>query len=467
VAHSSIAVLRIDEARVDMRALMLVTGIGGVATLLFAGVQLALALRVPPHQALSALGRGLHGTRGDARLRASFLVTQLGFALLITIVTAALARSLVHLQSVALGYRPDSVFVARVALPPRRSESVPVLARFVEDMERALHESPGVVAAGVTSIAPLSEGLRIVPFSVVGRAPERDDERLEANIRFVSPGYFDAIGASVMTGRPFTEGDRENAAPVAIVSRALATRYFTGAEPMGRQLLVHDNNEGPRPITVVGVVDDMRHVTLEGPPTVDVYMPMAQVHRDELRFVTARQFWTVRVATAGKGSDYSRAFLRTLAAVDREVAVARVEPMGSYVDGSLAPRRFSVAALAGFAVTALVLAVIGVNGLVAYSVEQRRREIGLRLALGSTTAGVVRALVRPALALALIGVGIGIGGALLTQRLVAGLLFGVVPTDPVILLAVATALLVTCAVAVVIPARRAAAIDPAIALRDG
>jgi hypothetical protein len=302
---------------------------------------------------------------------------------------------------------------------------------------------------------------------VAGRAPERDDERLEANIRFVSPAYFEAIGARTIAGRSFTEGDREDAAPVAIVSRALAQRYLAGAQPMGRQLLVHDNNDGPRPITVVGVVDDMRHVTLEGPPTFDVYIPMAQLHPDELRFVTARQFWTVRVATAGRRSDYSREFLRTLAEVDREVAVARVEPMGSYVDGSLAPRRFSVAALAGFAATALVLAVIGVYGLVAYSVEQRRREIGLRLALGSTTAGVVRAFVQPALALALAGVGIGVGGALLTRRLVAGLLFGVAPTDPVILLAVATALLVTCAVAVVIPARRAAAIDPVIALRDG
>jgi predicted lysophospholipase L1 biosynthesis ABC-type transport system permease subunit len=238
---------------------------------------------------------------------------------------------------------------------------------------------------------------------------------------------------------------------------------------MGRQLLVHDNNVGPRPMTVVGIVDDMRHVTLEGPPTFDVYIPMAQLHPDELRFVTARQFWTIRVATAAeKGRiDYSSEVLRTLAAVDREVAVARVEPMGSFVDGSLAPRRFSVAALAGFAATALALAVIGVYGLVAYSVEQRRREIGLRLALGSTTAGVMRTFVQPALALALAGVGIGVGGALLTRRLVAGLLFGVAPTDPVVLLTVATALLVTCAVAVVIPARRAAAIDPVIALRDG
>jgi putative ABC transport system permease protein len=464
VAGSTIAVLRLDEARVAGRTLWFVIAISMLATLLFSAMQLVSALRSTPLQALSAIGRGLHGSRGEARLRGAFLVAQLGFAVLLTIVTATMARSLARLQAVELGYRPDSVFVARLSLPPQKYRSVAQLARFTQQFEQTLRGGPGVAGAGVISIAPLSGSLSIIPFNVVGREPAQDRERLEANLRAISPGYLSAVGARVAAGRDFAPADDEVAAKAAIVSRALADRYFPSADPLGRQLLIDDNNAGPRPVTVVGVVENMRHVGLDGPAPYDIYIPMAQVHPDGLGFVTGSQYWTVKVAAGTR--DYPRTFTRTLGAVDRDVAVARVEPMRAYVDDHLSSRKFSVLALLGFALVALVLATIGVYGVVAYSVQQRRREIGLRLALGASPIEVARSFIVPAFRLAVAGVVIGVVGAVMARRAVAGLLFGVAPTEPMILGIVAVSLLATSAVAAAIPARRAARIDPAIAFQD-
>jgi hypothetical protein len=249
---------------------------------------------------------------------------------------------------------------------------------------------------------------------------------------------------------------------VALINRALAERYFAGADPLGEQLLVDDNNTGPRPMSIVGIVDNMRHVSVDGPAPFDIYIPMAQSHPDGLGFVAGSQYWVVKVATAV--TDYSTAFLRTLEAIDRDVAVARVQPLGDYVAENLGARRFSLVALLGFALVALVLATIGVYGLVAYSVQRRRRELGLRLALGATPAAVTRSVVAPTLRLAMLGIAIGVGGAILTRQAVAGLLFGVTPTDPLVLGLVAVTLVVTSLVAAAIPGRRAGAIDPATIL---
>jgi predicted permease len=464
VASSSIAVLRLDEAGLDWRTLALVVVIAVVATLLFSVIQIASALRSTPRQALAAVGRGLHGSRDEARLRSAFLIAQLGFAVLLTIVTATMARSLARLQAVDLGFRPDSVFVARVSLPPQKYSSVADLNRFARDFERELRGMPGVSAAGAISIAPLSGNLATIPFRVVGRTPAAAHDDLTANFRAITPGYLAAVGASLVRGRDFGLADDEAAPRVVIVSRALADTHLNGRDPLGRELLINDNNRGPRPVTIVGVVENMRHVTVDGPAPFDIYLPMAQVHPDGLGLVAGSQFWTLRLASPSPA--YARTFARTLERIDRDVAVGRVQSMRSYVDDHLSPRRFTVMALLGFALVALVLATIGVYGVVAYSVAQRRREIGLRLALGATGATVVSAFMRPTLVLTMIGVAIGSAGAALARNVVAELLFGVTATDPVIFGTVAALLILTSAVAAAVPARRASRIDPSIALAE-
>ena len=462
VAGSSIGVPRLDEARMEVRTLLFVIGVSVAATILFSVLPLFAAMRSAPRAALAAMGRGHQSGRGQTRLRAAFTVVQLAFAVLLTVITATMAASLAGLQRVELGFRPDSVYVARVALPPHKYGTVADVARFTDALEQALRAGPGVVAAGAVSIAPLSGQLYTVPFTVVGRPPADDRDRPNANLRAISPGYLRAIGGSLASGRELAPSDDEGSRSVAVVSRALADRYLAGVDPVGQQLLIDDNNDGPRPISIVGVVENMRHIDIDGPPPLDIFIPISQFHAHGLSFLAGSQFWTVRLAAAG--TSYPSAFVRTLERIDRDVAAAQVRPMRAYVDDTLAPRTFSVSSLLGFAGLALILATIGVYGVVAYSVEQRRREIGLRLALGATGADVARSVILPAVRLALFGVGIGIAGALLTRQAIAGLLFGVTPTEPVILGVVSAALIGTSVLAATVPARRAASIDPVTAL---
>lgn len=460
VSTSGIGVLRLDEVRIGGRTLLVTIAISLAATVLFSLIQLAAAARTPPRQALAGMGRGLHGSPGEARLRRGFLVVQLALAVLLTSVTATMAGSLARLQRVELGYRPDSVVVGRLALPPGRYRSAADLARFAEQFEQALGRFPGVQAAGGISVAPLSPALSIIPFDVVGRAPDGEGDRPEAHFRAITPGYLPAVGATLRAGRAFTPADDGAATRVALINHALAVRYFGGSDPLGRQLLLDDNNTGPRPVTIVGVVNDMRHTTLDGAAPFDIYIPMAQVHPDGAGFLAGSQFWVARI----RGADPAQLITGVLGGIDRDVAIAAVRPLRAYVDAYLAPRRFSVLALLGFAIVSLALATIGVYGVVAYSVEQRRREIGLRLAIGASGRDITRTFVRPILRLSLLGAGIGVAGALLTRRFVAGLLFGVTPTEPAVLGLASLLLVATSALAAGIPARRAANVDPMVAL---
>ena len=462
VAASAVSLPRLAETRVDLRTLAFVIAIAAVSALLFSAIPLVSAWRAAPRQALAALGRGQHGVRGQSRARALFLVAQVSLAVLLVVMSATMVTSLARLQRVELGYRPDSTFVARVTLPPARYRTSADVARFSRELEGELLASPGVVGAGVVSVAPLSGLLFSVPFSIPGRSPLEHRDQPNANLRAVSPGYFAAIRASVAQGRSFTHSDDEQAARVALVSQAFANRYFEGADPLRRDILIDDNNTGPRPLAIVGVMRDMRHLHLDGAPTYDIFIPVAQVHPDGLAFITGSQFWAMRVASAP--SSASSVFSRAITRIDRDVAVARVRPMTDYVAEVLAPRRVSVATLLGFAGVALLLATIGVYSVIAYSVEQRRREIGLRLALGASGADVARHVMRPAVLLSAAGVILGLGGAVATRRVVAGLLFGVTPTEPLLLGLVAALLIGMSCLAAAIPTRRATRIDPAIAL---
>lgn len=461
IASSGINVPRLEEASVDARVLVFVITVLALSTVLFSAIPLWSARRTAPLKALWSSGRGQHGAKGHAAMRAVFVVLQVAFAVLLAATATTMVRSLARLQGVQLGYRPDSVVVARLALPPDKFRAPGDVARFTEQFQSALLTSPGVVAAGGISIAPLSGNLASVPFTVVGRAPAQPRDRPMAHYRAVSSGYLEAVGATLVGGRLFDHSDNEAGARVAIASRALAERFLAGGSAVGQQLLVDDNNDGPRPLTIVGVIENMRHVDLDGAPTDDVFIPMTQVHRDGVGLVVASQFWVVKAASA---ASTARVFAQTLERFDRDIATSGIRPMRDYVGDALASRRFSVSALMAFAIVALVLAGVGVYSVIAYSVQQRKREIGLRLALGASTLEVTRFVMRPALAFALMGIAVGMAGALLTKRLMAGLLFGVSSGDPLILVLVAVLLLATSALAAAIPAQRATRIDPLVAL---
>jgi putative ABC transport system permease protein len=249
----------------------------------------------------------------------------------LTAATAAMLRSFVALQRVELGYRPDSVFVARVSLSPQKYRSVADVVRFHDRLSAALEAQPGVVAAGVTSVTPLSGLLAAVPFAIEGQASASGD-RPSANFRAVSPGHLAAIRVALVAGRAFTERDDEASPPVAIVSRALVARFLPNVNPIGQRLLIDDNDTGPRPVAIVGVVRDLRHITLDGPPTHDIFIPLRQIHPDGVGTMANSQFWTVRLA--GDPGRYGQRFAAVLREVDGDAATSGMGSMQSYVDAS-------------------------------------------------------------------------------------------------------------------------------------
>lgn len=458
---SPLNVLRFDEIRLDGQSLVVIVALSTIAAVLFSVIPLAVAMQTPAQAALLGSSRSSIGGGGQSRLRAAFVVAEVALALMLTFGMAMLADSLWRLERVDLGYQPDSVFITRVSLPAQRYRRPEELAQFVDRVHAELASDPEVVRDAMISVAPLSGLLRSVNFSVDG-LPFLPTERPLANYRQISPDYFAVIRAPIVSGRSFVEQDDPSSMSVAVVSRALADRYLPAAA-IGRRLLIDDNNVGPRAVTVVGVVENLRHVMLDAKPEFDIYLPLRQTHPDGVALVANNQFWVVRVAT--DPMRFEETFRRVLARVEPEAASSGASTLRTSVDTALAPRRVSVALVTGFAAVALVLAALGVHGVMAYAVQLQRRSIALRVALGATTRNVVGDVLRSALGLAAVGLAAGIAGALASARALEGLVFGVAPRDPVMLAVAAVVLVATTILASWIPARRAARIDPAMALR--
>jgi putative ABC transport system permease protein len=461
-SHLGAIAPRIEEARLGFAVLGLVFAVCAIAVLLFSLFPILMARTVSLESVLRSAGRSGGTSPAQARLRSSFVVAEVALALIITSATAALVQSLIGMERVDLGYRPDSVFVVRLSLPPKRYPTPADLSRFSTTMSAALAGAPGVVAAGGSSTAPLS-GVRVaVPFAPAQSPPAQRGDWPAANYSAVSPGYFEAIGARRIAGRLIADRDDGAAPRVAVVNRTLAERYFARTGALDHELLIDDTDTGPRPVTIVGVVDDVREVDLDGVVKPEVFIAMRQVHPDDASLIASTQFWAVRLRT--DPAAFGPGFLRTLRKVDAAVATAGLTDLRAFVDATIAPRRFSVGLLVTFTLISLLLTTLGVYGIAAYAVEQRRHEIGIRMALGATPHGIVGLILGRTLRLAGIGTAAGVVGALLTNGLISRLMFGVSPGSPALLALVSAILLVTAGVAGWLPARRAAHMDTAKAL---
>ena len=300
-----------------------------------------------------------------------------------------------------------------------------------------------------------------VPFSVDGQPTVKRD-RASANLRAISPGYMSTVGTRLLQGRSFLETDRSNTPPVALVSAALADRFLSGGA-VGQRLLIDDNNQGPRPVEIVGVVENVRHTALDLPPALDVYVPLRQIHPDGVPLLRSNQFWMVRAAS--DPSAFRVTFLTHLRAVDPDAAVSGTGAMREYLDAWLGPRGFNIGLFGAFALTAVVLAVSGLYGLMTYAVAYRTREIGIRMALGAPRDHVLRTEVWSALRLVGIGISNCIPIAITAGRLIGAQHFGVAAGDPVTLAGAAALLILVGGVAAYGPARRASRVDPMLALR--
>jgi putative ABC transport system permease protein len=457
---------RLDEVSPDATVALFVTVVAALVTALLTAAPLAALARTSTADALRNASRGAIGDRWNHRVRNVMVVAEISAALVLLLATVVLIQNLMRLQDLYPGFNPDGVFQARVSLPPTY-RSPDDIARFYERLSDLLNASPGIEQVGVISVAPLSGLLATVPFSVAGQ-PTLERERSSANIRAISPGYLSTVGTHLLEGRPFSENDRAGTSRVALVSAALADRFMSG-QALGQHLMIDDNNGGPRPVEVVGVVEDVRQIALDQPPAFDLYIPLRQIHFDGVPLLRNNQFWMVRArartdTTAGAPATsiesdpaaFRVTFLAHLRAVDPDAAVSGTGTMRQYVDAWLGPRRFNLGLFGAFALTAVLLAVTGLYGLVSYAVSQRAPEIGLRMAIGATRKDVQLMILRQAARLGIVGVVVG---------LVLAASLPPLAISPAVAAATGALLIAVVLIAAWLPARRAARIEPTLALR--
>jgi putative ABC transport system permease protein len=452
------SVPRLGEASIDSLAMLIAGALAAVAAGLLVATPLMTVARVDGANALRS-SRGAIGDRWNRRLRDVIVTGEIAAALVLLLATVLLIDHLRSLGRVDAGFVTDHVFAARVALPTSYRSAADV-ARFYDRLAERLRQSPDVKRFGVISVAPLSGLLATVPFSVEGASVDAR-ERVMANLRTISPGYLDTVTTPVLQGRTFTDDDREGTLDVAMISASLAERVLPDGA-VGKRLLINDNNDGPRPVAIVGVIGDVRHIALDQPAGLDIYLPLRQIHRDRVSALVTNQFWMVK--TGSDPAAFGRTFVDHLQAVDPDAAVSSPGEMEQTVDAWLAPRRFTLGLFGAFSLTAVALAVFGLYGLVAFVVAQRSREIGVRIAIGASRGDVVRMVLAHAGRVIAFGVSAGAIAAALLRPSVARWFAGI-DVNPITVAAAIVMLILTVLSAAALPARRAAHIDPALALR--
>jgi len=268
----------------------------------------------------------------------------------------------------------------------------------------------------------------------------------------------------LVQGRLFADNDRADTVPVALINENLARKLWPRGDAIGARVKVDDNNTGPRPVEIVGVVGDVKHEGLESDSVFDIYIPMAQVHPDNVRSIADSHYWVLRSHAERRALE--SAFLGELQKIDRDAATSSIRTMDDFLADSIAPRKFSLRLLTLFSVAALLLAVTGIYGTVSYAVTQRTPEIGVRLALGARHSQVFKLILGQGFKAIALGLAIGLAGALALSRVIRGLLFNVTPSDPLTFILVSAILLLVALVAAALPAHRATGVDPLIALRN-
>ncbi len=441
---------RLSESWLDARVLgftLLVSVLTGLVFGLAPAVKLA---RVELNEALKEGGRGAASARRKG-LRNALVVAEVALALVLVTGAGLVAKSLYRLLQVDPGFNAENVLTLQVNVPTYREPQRAQYTAFLQQALERVAQTPGVQAVGMVRPLPLRGAGESNGFTVTGQpAPPPGQEPVAAR-RMISPNYFRALGITLLAGRDFNAQDRDGAQPVAIISQNLARQFFPGQDPVGRSLSL----PGPARV-IVGVAADVRLQGLSLAATPTIYVPHAQDPRRGMTFV---------VRTDGDPLSLAGAIRNAIQTVNQDQPVIRIETMEQVVMASLAQSRFSAVLLSLFAALALALAAVGIYGVMAYSVTQRTREIGLRMALGAQARDVLGLVIGQGLKLALVGVALGVLAALALTRLMKSLLFGVSTTDPLTFSLVAALLLTVALLACWIPARRAAKVDPMVALR--
>ena len=441
----------------NLPVLFFTAGVSVAAGVLFGLIPALKSTRVSPHDALKEGDRGGESPSG-MRLRDALVVGQFALALALLAGAGLMIRTLWNLHRMDLGFRSDHLLVSILPLPQPKYDTDAKIRSFYRNVLAELGTKPGIVSAGFASDAPFTSEGDTEGYIIEGAPPPEPGKWNDALYREVTPGYLRSVGARLIEGRFLEDSDVESSQPVVVVSEFLARRHWPGQNAVGKHLHMGGYLAKEPWRTVVGVVADVRERGLLLGMKPAVYLSTEQVKRPGADYLVVR--------TLQNPLDAANAVRRAVWAVDPQQPLARIRSMDTIIEENVADRERPMILLGIFAGLALVLACMGVYGVLAYAVAQRTREIGVRMALGARPLDVTRMVVIRGLRLALLGLAAGLGLALVLGRLLETLLYGVSPAAPVVYAATAASLLLIALLACVIPAQRAARVDPVVALRN-
>lgn len=394
-------------------------------------------------------------------LRASLVISEVALALVLLVGAGLLVKSFVRLQQVDPGFKPDNVLTMMISLPSKKYADGKQKNDFFQQALERINSIGGVKVAGAVTDLPFSGSRSRSSFQIEGRPSTDPNDDYTADNRVVSPNYFNAMGMTLLEGRDFTERDNKEAQGAIVINQSLARIFFPNENPLGKRINIGTPEETEfygKPVwrEIVGVVADIKHQDLQAESKPEMYIPFLQ-HPAGRLMVVVRQ-------TAG-ATNPTTAIREAIQSIDKDLPVFGVNTMERRLSQSILPQRLNMWLISIFAATALVLAAIGLYGVMSYSVAESTREIGIRMALGARPADVLKLIISQGMKVLLIGLAIGLGAAFALTRLMGSLLFGVTATDAVTFISVSVLLAVVALLACFIPARRAARVDPMVALR--
>jgi putative ABC transport system permease protein len=437
---------------VDLRVLIFTMLVSVGTGVLFGLAPLFQARKQSAGDALKQNARVAGGV--SFSLRNTLVVAQIAVALVLLTGAGLMAKSFWNLMQVSPGFRTERVLTARVSLPASRYPDPPRIAALQKELLDRVQNLPGIQSAGLTGYLPLSGADNAWAFFIEGRPPLPVGEFDMAKYRPVSPGYFEAIGIPVLRGRAFTSADSRSSPFVVVINESMARTYWGDEDPVGKRLRFG----GPVMRTIVGVVGDVRHQGLDQEFKAELYAPFTQIPNPERQPTVVVRSSLDPSATVG-------ALRNAVSAIDSALPLDRVETMEQVVSASVGQPRFRTMLLAAFSLLALLIASVGVYGVMNYLVSLRVREFGVRVAVGATKGDILRLVLGQASTLVVVGVGLGLAGSVILARFIAGLLYGVSALDPWTFASVAVLLSAVVVLASCIPAQRATRIDPLTALR--
>lgn len=451
-----------NEVGIDATVMLFTLGVSVLTGLLFGIVPALQTSRSNLHETLKEGGRGGSADVSGARVRRVLVVGEVALALMLLVGAGLMIRSVARLQHVNPGFDPEHLLTFDVALPNVKYASDTAKRQFFDAALERMAQVPGVISVGGTSTMPFGGSWSTGSFDIEGYTPGPNQPGPWGDIRVVSPDFFRTLRIPVKQGRVFTQQDGPGQRAVAVIDEEFVHKYFRDQNPLGKRITFAGSKAADSEyISIVGVVGHTMHEGLDAKPRIQLYLPYRQLSGNR-----AMSFMSIAVRTTGDPLVMARPVRAALHTVDKDLPMSNIKSMDDLVESSLGQRRLSMLLLGAFSGIALLLASLGIYGVLAYTVSQRSRELGIRMALGAARARVLRLVIGQGMALAVVGIAIGVVGALLLTRLLANQLYAVTATDPMTFAGVAALLAAIAFAATLVPALRATRVDPVVALRE-